>query len=46
MYGVHSRIGSRMVPYLGQVLPQLTEVVKDLRVDLWVLNGVHITQNA
>lgn len=31
--------------HLGQVLPKFTQVVKDLSVDFWVLDAVHISQD-
>lgn len=44
--GVMSLIGRQWRAHLGQVLPQLTQVVKHLSVDLGVFDGVHVAQDA
>lgn len=42
---VMSVMGRQRRAHLGQVLPQLTQVVKHLGVDLGVFDGVHVAQD-
>lgn len=37
---------ARLIAHLCQILPQLTQIVKDLSVDLWVFDAIDVPQDA
>lgn len=42
---LHKVCRNVVITHLGQILPQLTEIIKDLSVDLWVLNAIDVPQD-